>query len=146
MIIIKGEIIMKIRNWQKFFEDEAPRYLDNCFTKNTEYEISFLINELGLKKGDRILDIGCGTGRHSLGLAKEGMIMTGIDLSPDMLTIARQKAQELGLNITFIQQDASLIKLEEKFDHAICICEGSFGLFEEGIEPFGYIEKCKQGA
>jgi len=129
---------MHTKNWQKFFKDEAPRYLDNCFTKNTEFEIRFLISELGLKKGDQVLDIGCGTGRHSLGLAEEGMIMTGIDLSQDMLNIATQKAQEQGQNITFIQGDASSTKLNKKFDHAICICEGAFSLFEDGIEPFSY--------
>ena len=129
---------MHSSNWQKFFKEEAPRYLDNCFTKNTEFEIRFLIDELGLKEGDHILDIGCGTGRHSLGLAKEKMNVTGIDLSHDMLGIARQKAQELGQNITFIQGDASKIRLDKQFDHAICICEGAFGLFEEGVEPFKY--------
>jgi len=129
---------MNSKNWQKFFKDEAPRYLDNCFTKNTEFEIGFLIDELGLKKGDRILDVGCGTGRHSLGLAKKGMILTGIDLSRDMLDIAEQKAQEGKLNITFIQGDASEVKLDEQFDHAVCICEGAFSIFEKDIEPFRY--------
>jgi ubiquinone/menaquinone biosynthesis C-methylase UbiE len=129
---------MNIRNWQKFFKDEAPRYLDNCFTKNTEFEIDFLIKELNLKTGDHILDVGCGTGRHSLGLAKKGMFMTGIDLSFDMLEMAKQKAKEEALDITFIQGDASKVTLDQKFDNAICICEGAFGLYEKGIEPFSY--------
>ena len=129
---------MHERNWQKFFRDEAPRYLDNIFTKNTEYEIGFLIRELGLKPGSSILDIGCGTGRHSLGLAAKGMKMTGIDLSHDMLNMARTRARDAGLDITFIQGDASQTRLEEKFDHAIIICEGAFSLFEEGLEPFRY--------
>jgi ubiquinone/menaquinone biosynthesis C-methylase UbiE len=129
---------MYTRNWQKFFHDEAPRYLDNCFTKNTDFEVRFLIDELGLKAGDRVLDIGCGTGRHSLGLAKEKMAVTGIDLSPDMLGVARRMADERGLDITFIQGDASQVRLDEKFDHAIIICEGAFSLFEEGMEPFQY--------
>ena len=129
---------MHTRNWQKFFSEEAPRYLDNCFTKNTDFEVRFLIDELGLKAGDRVLDIGCGTGRHALGLAEEKMAVTGIDLSHDMLGVARRMAGERGLDITFIEGDASQVRLDEKFDHAICICEGAFGLFEEGMEPFQY--------
>jgi len=126
------------RNWQKFFQEEAPRYLDNCFTKNTDFEILFLIDELDLKEGDHILDIGCGTGRHSLGLAREKISVTGIDLSPDMLAVAGRLAAEQNLKIRFIQGDASQIRLGEKFDAAICICEGAFSLFEEGMEPFRY--------
>ncbi|PKK89769.1 MAG: cyclopropane-fatty-acyl-phospholipid synthase [Candidatus Wallbacteria bacterium HGW-Wallbacteria-1] len=129
---------MQTRNWQKFFENEAPGYLENCFTKNTEYEISFLIEELGLKENDQVLDIGCGTGRHSLGLAGRKIRMTGIDLSHDMLSRARKFAGEQNLDIEFHQGDASQLRLDREFDHAICICEGSFCLYEEGIEPFGY--------
>ena len=129
---------MKFSNWQKFFKEEAPRYLDNCFTKNTEFEVEFLIKELGLKKGDSILDIGCGTGRHSLGLAKSGMIMTGIDLSDDMLNVAKQKAINEGLSISFIQGDASKVRLDKQFDFAICICEGAFSLYDKGVDQFNY--------
>lgn len=129
---------MHDKSWKTFFKDEAPRYLDNCFTKNTKFEVEFIINELNLKRGDRILDIGCGTGRHSLGLAAENMKVIGIDLSPDMLAIAREKAEKEKLDIEFIEGDASKVRLAKTFDHAICICEGAFGLHEKGEEPVGF--------
>ncbi len=129
---------MHDKSWKVFFKDEAPRYLDNCFTKNTEFEVGFIINELDLQGGEHILDIGCGTGRHSLGLAAKEMKVTGIDLSPDMLTIAREKGEKEKLDVEFIEGDASKIRLEKKFDHAICICEGGFGLHEKGEEPIGF--------
>ncbi|MEN6331802.1 MAG: class I SAM-dependent methyltransferase [Smithella sp.] len=129
---------MNDRSWKTFFKDEAPRYLDNCFTKNTEYEVGFIINELNLNDGDHIFDIGCGTGRHSLGLAAKNMKVTGIDLSPDMLAIAREKAGKAKLDVEFIEGDASKVRLEKTFDHAICVCEGAFGLYEKGEEPIGF--------
>jgi cyclopropane fatty-acyl-phospholipid synthase-like methyltransferase len=129
---------MRTRDWQKIFREEAPRYLENSFTKNTEFEVRFLIEELGLKAGDAVLDIGCGTGRHSLGLAAAGVDMTGIDLSPDMLEVGRQKAREQGLHINFIQGDASEVRLNKQFDHAILVCEGAFSLYEKGVEPVRY--------
>lgn len=129
---------MKKRNWELFFREEAPRYLDNNFTKNTQFEAQFIKEELDLVKEEKILDIGCGTGRHSIELSKEGFQMTGIDLSEDQLQIARTKANELALDIKFIKGDASEILLNEKFDHAISLCEGAFSLFEEGIEPISF--------
>lgn len=111
--------------------------MENCFTKNTDYEVDFIIKELSLKTGDKILDMGCGTGRHSVELAKKGMLMTGIDLSNDMLNIAKQKAKKNNLQINFIQGDASKTKLDDKFDHAILICEGAFCLFEGDMDPYG---------
>lgn len=129
---------MNKRNWELFFKDEAPNYLDNCFTKNTEYEVEFIIQELELKNNEKILDIGCGTCRHSLELAKKGFKTTGIDLSEDQLNIARQKMNELGVQIKLYKGDVSELVLNAIFDHAICLCEGAFCLYEEGIDPIKY--------
>ena len=132
---------MKKRNWELFFQEEAPRYLKNEFTQNTLFEVQFIKKELNLKKGDRILDIGCGTGRHSLELAKDRYQITGIDLSTDQLNIAKEKAAEMNLDIRFIKADASQFRLDETFEHAIRLCEGAFCLFEEGFEPFSYHQR-----
>ena len=53
--------------------DYAPKYENEGFTKNMEQEIHFIVEEMNLSKGSRILDVGCGTGRHSVALAKKGM-------------------------------------------------------------------------
>ena len=58
------------KSWQKFFDAHAPDYMGNVFTQNTEAEVEFVIEELGIPPGSRILDIGCGTGRHSVKLAQ----------------------------------------------------------------------------
>ena len=81
-------------HWETFFDHHAPDYMSNVFTGNTEYEVSFVIEQLGLKPGMRVLDIGCGTCRHGVGLARHGLHMTGVDLSSGMLEQARQAAAD----------------------------------------------------
>ena len=81
--------------WEAFFDAHAPVYEDNVFTKNTVREVDFLLEELSLQPGDSILDVGCGTGRHSIELAKRGYAVTGLDLSSEMLARAADAARPL---------------------------------------------------
>ena len=126
---------MKISNWQRFFNDHAPEYLNNVFTQNTEFEVEFIIQELDLQQGQKVIDIGCGTGRHSIPLAKYGVLMTAIDLSEGMLRQAEALAQENNVAIELIHSDAADFKLPVHFDHAICLCEGAMGLLGDDDDP-----------
>lgn len=103
-------------------------YLRNAFTKGTEQEVAFLVDELALERGMRVLDIGCGPGRHSLALARRGLEMVGVDLSPDFLELARAAAAEEGLPATFVELDVRDLAFDGEFDAAICLCQGGFGL------------------
>ncbi len=114
--------------WQQFHDREAPNYDQLCFTQNTAREIEFMLDILNLSPGATILDVGCGTGRHSVEFARKGFSVTGIDLSSGMLTQARNKAQAAEVEIEWIQADAATFSLDRQFDSVICICEGSFGL------------------
>lgn len=67
-----------------------------------------------------ILDVGCGTGGHAIPLAKRGYELTAVDLSDDMLNVARQKAKRHGVDIDFGLTDLKDLKLNKKFD--VCIC------------------------
>ena len=125
----------KPNEWEFFFDHHAPHYLDNIFTKNTLEEVEFIIEELMLPSGSHILDIGCGTGRHCIELARRGYKMTGVDISSGMLNEARRGAARMGVKIDLIHADAVEFKAEKEFDAAICICEGAFGLLGSEDDP-----------
>jgi len=72
-------------SWEAFFDALAPVYDENVFTKNTVKEVDFLLEELRIPAGSAVLDVGCGTGRHSIELARRGYAVTGLDLSSEML-------------------------------------------------------------
>lgn len=122
-------------SWQRFFDAHAERYEENVFTKNTVAEVDFFLNLFPLARGARILDVGCGTGRHSIELAKRGCQVTGLDLSSGMLAVAKRNAEEAGIEVEWIQADASDFQLEKTYDAALCVCEGAFGLIGSEDDP-----------
>src|SRR5262245_47925593 len=63
-------------------------YLRYSFTKGTAQEVSFLVEALGLEPGMRVLDVGCGPGRHALALAGRGIEVVGIDISRRFVDLA----------------------------------------------------------
>jgi SAM-dependent methyltransferase len=121
--------------WEAFFDAHAPIYEDNVFTKNTVKEVDFLLEELSLPQGASILDVGCGTGRHSIELARRGFAVTGLDLSSGMLAKAAAAAKFAGVQVEWIHADATRFSLSGRYDGAICLCEGAFGLLGQGDDP-----------
>jgi ubiquinone/menaquinone biosynthesis C-methylase UbiE len=120
-----------MKQWyEALFENYAESYDRETFTRGTLGECDFIEAELSADKSKRIVDIGCGTGRHSIELAKRGYKITGVDLSVSMLERARQKAGEAGVQITFLQHDARKLPFEGNFDVALMLCEGGFPLME----------------
>ena len=120
---------MKVRGeWETFFDGHAPIYMQNLFTRDTENEVAFLVKELALPLASRILDIGCGTGRHAIALARRGHRVTGLDLSSGMLAQAVKAANEAGTEVRWIHADATRFTTRTRFDAAICLCEGAFSL------------------
>jgi cyclopropane fatty-acyl-phospholipid synthase-like methyltransferase len=128
----------KRNEWEQFFDEHAPQYMSNSFTQNTLAEADFIIRELNLPEGSRILDMGCGTGRHSVELAQRGYLMTGVDISSGMLAEAEKAAGEAGVIVEWIKSDATQFKSEKLFDAAICLCEGAFGLLGKDGDAIEY--------
>ena len=125
-----------IRNeWEEFFDGHAPVYMENSFTKNTLEEVDFVLEELSLPPGSRILDMGCGTGRHTVELARRGYRVTGVDISSGMLAEAEKAAREANVEVELIRADAIQFTSDKLFDAAICLCEGAFSLLGSEDDP-----------
>jgi SAM-dependent methyltransferase len=111
-----------------WFEDVAdhlgPAYLRYSFTYGTEQEVGFLVDELGLRPGMRVLDVGCGPGRHALALARLGLDVVGIDISQTFIDLARANAT----TARFERADARDLSFCDEFDAVISLCQGGFGL------------------
>jgi 2-polyprenyl-3-methyl-5-hydroxy-6-metoxy-1,4-benzoquinol methylase len=96
-----------MKQWyEELFQDYSDKYDNESFTKGTMGEVDFIEKEISFNKSLKILDIGCGTGRHSLELARRGYDVTGIDLSESMIDKARSLALAENLKIDFRVKDA----------------------------------------
>lgn len=101
-------------------------YYDRCVNADYSQWIEYLLS-LFLRFGPlpkTILDLGCGTGNMTIGLAKRGYRVTGVDLSPEMVSAARKKARESDLDLCFFVQDLRFLELPDcTFDSVICTCD-----------------------
>ncbi len=120
-----------MKQWyEEFFENYGMKYDNENFTRGTTGECDFIEKEINSNKQSSILDIGCGTGRHSIELSKRGYTVTGIDLSESLLKRAQDKASKHNLQISFKKYDARELPFLSEFDLAIMLCEGAFPLME----------------
>ena len=86
-----------------------------------------------LPKGSSVLDVGCGTGNVSLGLARSGYDVTGVDLSEDMLVVASEKARTSSLGVEFVLQDMRELSGFSGYD-GVVICVDSLNYLETSEE------------
>jgi 2-polyprenyl-3-methyl-5-hydroxy-6-metoxy-1,4-benzoquinol methylase len=78
------------------------------------HEIDFFLKQAQLADGP-VLEVGCGTGRITLPIARTGVAITGLDVSRPMLELARQKANAEQLSVTWLEQDCRQIKTTQAF-------------------------------
>lgn len=120
-----------MKQWYELlFENYARRYDKECFVQGTVGECDFIEKEINHDKSLKIIDIGCGTGRHAIELAKKGYKVTGVDLSESQLNRAQQKAKREKVEIDFQKHDARNLSFKNEFDLVIMLCEGAFPLME----------------
>lgn len=100
-------------------------YLRYSFTMGTENEVAFLVEELGLLPGMRVLDVGCGPGRHAYALAERGIEVHGVDIAQTFIDLATARAPQ---GATFERLDARALPFDAEFDAVISLCQGAFGL------------------
>jgi 2-polyprenyl-3-methyl-5-hydroxy-6-metoxy-1,4-benzoquinol methylase len=120
-----------MKQWyEALFENYGLKYDTEVFTQGTVGECDFIEKEIGFNKSARILDVGCGTGRHSIELAKRGYAVTGVDLSDSLLNRAKEKALERNVNVEFKKADARYLTFTNEYDLVLMLCEGAFPLME----------------
>ena len=134
-----------MKKWyEALFENYAHNYEKEQFTQGTLGECDFIEKEIGYNKGLKILDIGCGTGRHSIELTKRGYCVTGIDLSDTMLKRAQENAKRHNIQVRFEKHDARHLPYTSEFDVAIMFCEGGFPLMETDEMNFRIVENASR--
>lgn len=131
-----------MKQWyEELFENYAVQYDKEVFTQGTLGECDFIEQEIDKNKAVKILDIGCGTGRHAIELAKRGYEIVGIDLSESQLDRAKEKASNFSnLKVLFEQKDAREPHFANEFDLAIMLCEGGFSLMETDQMNFAILK------
>lgn len=89
--------------------------------QHTEEQAEFAMRALGLRPGQRVLDVCCGPGRHCLALARRGLAVTGVDRDTSLLALGRQRAQAAGLAVQWVAADARHLPRIGPFHGALCM-------------------------
>ena len=128
-------------NWYtEFFNEDYPKiYSERLSQDATERETAFVVRALGLREGDRVLDLACGHGRHAVALARRGMVVTGQDLNEDYLQMARDGAAQAGVEIETVHSDMRDIPFTDEFDAVINMFT-AFGYFDSEDEDLRVLQ------
>ncbi len=100
------------------------------WAQKTESEVDRVLHILQPAGDERILDLGCGTGRHSLELTRRGFSVTGVELLAANVEVAQASAAAEGLDVEFVQADLRELDFEEAFDVVLSLNDGAIGYFE----------------
>jgi cyclopropane fatty-acyl-phospholipid synthase-like methyltransferase len=125
-------------NWyESFFYGINCEMWEKAATQEwTDTEVLFIKDVLSVEPGSFILDMPCGTGRHSIGLAKQGFHLTSVDISAEFLDGLKKKVDEQQLSIEVIHGNILSLELKGSFGGAFCL-GNSFGYFDfPGMEIF----------
>ncbi len=138
---------MSERHWWRraFIKGDYPlaSLVDSVgFKQRTRVELPFLKRVLGLRPGLRLLDICCGVGRHALPLAKAGVDVTGLDVSPLYLAEARRRAKKAGVRLRLVRGDMRRANFDGGFDVAMNLWT-SFGYFSTAAEDLAALKAAR---
>jgi len=113
--------------------------------ENTRREVDLVLSATGIGPGDRVLDLCCGQGRHSLELARRGFPnVTGLDRSRYLVRLARKRAKAMAIDVRFREGDARKFALaREEFD-CVVLMGNSFGYFAQEEDDLAVLTAIKR--
>ena len=117
---------------------------NHSWVEDTIRQVDFLVDKLKLTGNERILDLACGFGRHSLEFARRGYDVTGVDITPVYVDYATKQAQSENLNARFICSDIRQVSFDGEFDVVLNMADGAIGYLEneeENLKIFRVISK-----
>lgn len=130
--------------WKTLFDQKyLDTYLADFTPERTTQEVDFVVNAARLKPSDRILDLACGHGRHTIELAKRGFSnIIGVDYSEPFIAKAKEDAKKAGVNVEFRTGDMRNLPFNEEFDVVLHLFT-AFGYFdnEGNQQTLGEISK-----
>ena len=119
--------------WREIFDALYLKTDGDVFEneENTKADIEALIANVALTPSDHVLDLCCGQGRHAIELARRGFRnVTGVDVSPYLIDLARRRAAAAGIDATFLEGDARQCRLRDGEFDCVAILGNSFGYFD----------------
>lgn len=118
--------------WDRRFENPTIQY---------RRSIKFNIISKNIKEGNKVLDVGCGSGRHTFFLLEKGCSVTGIDISQKMLEVLKRKTEERKYSLSLFLADCNNLPLEtESFDVVVSI----YGSLTHLRNPIRCIQEMKR--
>jgi len=117
---------------------------NHSWTEETKHQVDFLIKTLDLTGGEKILDLACGFGRHSLELARRGFTVVGVDITKEYVEDATLQALQENLPASFLHKDIREVDFQEEFDVVLNMADGAIGYLEneeENLKIFDVVAK-----
>jgi len=129
---------------EDWYQTAFANTADMAWTDRTEAEVERAMRMLRPEGGERVLDLACGSGRHSLELKRQGFDAVGADISPELLDIARREAKKERLAVEFVEADLRELDFDAEFDLVLSLNDGAIGYLEsdeENLRTFEVISR-----
>jgi SAM-dependent methyltransferase len=107
---------------------------DLSWVEPTTHEVDFAVEALRLRGCERVLDLGCGFGRHALELGRRGHCVVGVDITSQFVEQASKQAREEQLKAEFVCADLREVSFHEEFGVVLNLADGAIGYFENDEE------------
>lgn len=119
-------------DFAELFDAEEYLYFmaESLRSEDTPAQCDFLERALGVPAGGKLVDLGCGHGRHAIELARRGYEVLGVDLVEGFLEVARRDAEAAGVSATFVRGDIGHFDGGGELDGATCLFD-AFGFFDD---------------